>query len=662
MHNEQLRRIKLGVSAFTVGLGTIISPAGAVAAPTTETLSQTSEIPSSPETVGDTESLSVPVFYNETEIRVDFPSLYKIDSETNLREDTSTNSEIVQKLLPGYVIRESETPIVNAAGENWYPATVEFDGTSVVTETVTGNLREDVRGTRLDSSEIPQPLQQNYIDQAKRENNPPISLSGEFSITATLDEIQNEGGDDTANSFIADLFHEPSIVEDANGQNLTFVERAASGTDLKATLDYATGLHIYTDYLLQHTDDEEETTSFSMPHIWSEVNIDEKDMIQAWQAVPYRMPAIMPDGKIVDYFYYRNATLGENNDQNNALLSYQELMSLIGKDAAQLAARSAFVIPGLRISNEEVVAEKPDEVMQTLLADVDSIYIPKYGLVSIPGNQEIVAYLNEGQEVGSINYKDKQIVVTDAEGNEAVKLHPIVGTSGEVEWRKVEEPPVYDNEYLANLLRTKKMEEFDDGPMQFERYLETADTHLIFPIGGENGFDQDDAEMMKQLYDQVYELSPSFKEFMDTTPRVRSYINFIYPSGRDVLSSPNYLRGYLLEQGQEMSDQEAKKTYGYLYFILSEYSLIEEWASRFAGSVDNLEEFEKGLVLMNWIHEFWRTHSANQSSIVGLDDEDPQQLELMKTIRDELKMSGLHHQDFFAGIDENIQHLRSTID
>lgn len=645
----------------TIWRGTLA--AGISLAPVSPVLAQ-GEQPSSisqPAEGGETvmqEYIDVPVFI-DAEIPLDVSQLRIINSPTNLRAEPSTQTPIVTQIQPGSIVKESEPPI-DVSGFNWYTTTVLYNGaeSTIITETANdqynGYLREDVRGTEVDISTLPEEL----ISLLAKDNVPPVSLSGEFSVTQSIKKLKGIGGTGELNTFISSLFNQPETISTADGSVQTFVEYAASGEDISALIDLLTGLAIF--------EQKEQENIFPNVNTTEAVTVttDSEGNILSFNVGLLRLPVANGEDLFLTRSGKRITTEGKPDyfDQSNTLLSYPQLRTISDTFAKQTAVTTQ-IMSGLE-NIDGVVKAPADNVQLTEVLDlVDSVYTNEYGIIDLPGNLEVRSHLKEGQEIGGSIFTDGQMVVYDVNGQEILHLQPSQEENGTIEWEEVAQPLEYDNDYFAQLLNSKPLKEFN-VQLAFDSYISSADTKLLIPVGNANGFTEKDAESIQDVYNILFENSPAFKEFISNT-LLRSVVNYTYPEERsNILSSPNFVTWFNPELGQVDAEgnltPEGKKTWGNTYVIQIEYDYLHQWAR----SIDPAHEDEivKGLFMGVLLHESTRISNASKSSPTGLaDDPSVQEEALFEAIMEDFNRNSVTLNPYMMkGYDINLQHLRNS--
>lgn len=636
--------VRVGTSLLAAGLN-FLSPVHTPVAQAQTLDTSVSQSEASPQLTG--EVAPVPVFFEEGKATVDYSDLRLIQSETNLRSEPSTSAEIVKKLSPGSIVEQPDAAI---EGTNWYRSELLFDGMSVITGTK-GYLREDVRGVQVDASIIPDVVKEEYAKQFAT----PDSTYGPFKYADIIKSLQGIGGSEETNTFITELFNEPLQTTDDTGKTVTFLERAAAGTDPKATVELLTGIAV-----LQKLQDPltKESPIPGTPSVWTDVKTDNEGKLQEWVAAPFRLDIAVEAADNTPYFYIQTGELmkdangEEYYDQNNTLFSYDQLVQKYGKEEAMQIAANAGVVEGLAQNGDQVIVQQPTKLLDALIQDVDSVYSVEYGIVSTPTEQEVRSILKT-EDAFTLQYRDQHIVVVGVDGKEIMSLQLKPNDSGTVEWSELKEAPRYDNEYLSELLRTKKLEMFEKEPLNFESYISTADTHLLIPIGGVHGFSEQDALLIQDLYNNVYANSPTFREFMEGNDRLRAIIDYDYPPEREnILSSPNFVKGYNLEEGKAIED--SKVTWGYLYVMQLDNPVLYRWAQSIGSA--NTKQLWQGMLLMSFIHEGTRTSNATKSSHAGLDDDTSKQYEIIEKILAEAGLSA----EVQRGVEIDLTHLRNV--
>ncbi len=415
---------RIGGTLLTIGLN-VISPMAVSANPNVDlpiaALQENSELL-------DGNAQSVPVFVEQEE-NPDFSDLRRIDGTANLRSDTSTTSEVVTKLQPGSIVSQP-FPGISVEEHEWFTTTVRFDGTKVITDTNApknnGYLREDVRGSVVDPATLPEELKEQII----KENLPPISLTGEYSSTQILKSLEGLGGQEgELNIFIGTLFNQPLETKDAEGKKQTFIEKAATGEDPGATLNLLTGMAVF-----------ESIKGDIFPNVVSnmavKVSVDAEGNILDWQAAPLRFTV---EGGVDRFLVQSGKRLQDKKgeyyyDQSNVLLTYAQLKKEYREDFANSVASQAAVMDGLAEENGEVKIKSPNEALQEFIGMVDSIYTKDYGVVDLPGEQEITGYLPEGQAIGSTSFQGDVLTVLNPEGNKILELQPTEDQNGNSLW------------------------------------------------------------------------------------------------------------------------------------------------------------------------------------------------------------------------------------
>lgn len=404
---------------------TLLTAGLALVSPTATLLAQNEVTPvvqPSPEAALPEGMISVPVF-TENSREIDTSNLRSIESVTNLRAEPSIDAEIRQQLQAKSIVRQDDIPL-SVAGQNWYTTTLIYNGDNgqVITDTNklenNGYLREDVRGNSVEGKTLPGEV----ISLLEKENIPPISLTGEFNYTKTLESLQGIGGTAELSNLIASLFNQPATFSDSDGKAMTFFEYAASGSDITATLDLITGISIF-----QKSLGENLAIFPSLNGLTAvQVGTDSEGNIENWDAASLRLPVENGD----DLFLVQKGNLIQQEghkdyfDQQNTLLTYQQLIKLYGKEFADKAAVNAPIMSGLVNTNNEVNVLSENKDLTTVIEMVDAVYTPEFGVVDLPGNQEILGYLGDGQEIGTTKYQDGKLIVHNTQGETILQLKP----------------------------------------------------------------------------------------------------------------------------------------------------------------------------------------------------------------------------------------------
>jgi len=325
--------------------------------------------------------------------------------------------------------------------------------------------------------------------------------------------------------------------------------------------------------------------------------------------------------------------------------------------AGQLAA-------GFLTSTQQLVAIK---ALQEDDRDIRYEFIPQFTLtdetrkaLAVPEEMDLVWKVQK--EVNGY-----RVDIIDTSGAVVGFSHYLQQENRWEEVRVEEKPLQYNNDFLADMLKTKPLKRFETEPFKFDSYTETSDTKILIPIGNEHGFSEPDARSIMNAYDFFLNNSPSFSEFIKQI-RLRGVINYDYPPERaNILASPNYKawfnperdQAFIGTDGEFQVTDEGKATWGNIYFIQIDFPTVQRWAAGI--DANHMNEVTQGVFLAILMHEGSRISNASSSSAAGLQDDPTEKEEtLLQAIYEDLRANNITINPYMQrGLDAVFTHLQN---